>query len=216
MNNISSITKKLTRNRVKVPGKARPSSGFSVLAGDQPPRVVGGYAKFATVDRPARTGLTTFTGYDPVTMEVPIQFDAFASRDGSSVEDAIAELERMAGRGAFAGAAVGPPAVIHVSTTDADGKVIPLIPLNYQTSSENESAPFWRVTGIEWDPDALRDRQGRRVRQKATVTIQQHTKVTTTIKNRSASERARWRKSQSAASKAASAAERAARRAARK
>lgn len=216
MNNISSVRKVLTRKSVKIPGKARPSSSFSVLAGDEPPRVTNGYAKFDVMDRPGRTGLTTFKGYDPITLEVPIRFEAFVLQDGTSVEDAIEELERMAGRGNYKGAAVGPPGVIQVQTRDAAGNVVSLIPSNYQASAQNPSAPFWRVAGIEWDDSPLRDGKGRRIRQKAVVTLQQHTQVTTAIQNRSAAERARFKASQKKASRAEEAAVRAARRAARR
>jgi len=216
MNGIGSVTKKLSRKRVKVPGSARPSGRIQVMAGEEAPQITGGYSKFSTLDRPARTGLTKFDGYDPVTMAVAIQFENWSGRDGSGIEGDIAQLERMAGRGDFKGAAVGPPAVIHVSTTNASGTVIPLIPLNYQRYPQNPSGPLWRVTNIEWDANPLRDSKGRRTRQKAVVTLQQHTRVSTAVQNRSASERARYRKSQRAASKAADAAEAAARRAARR
>jgi hypothetical protein len=166
--------RKHDKHRIKVPAQMRASERFHVLAGDDPPRIVEGYAKFDTVDRPQRTGLISFAGYDPISMEVPIQFEAFQSRDGSTLERDIALLERMAGRGNFAGAAVGPPPVIRLSVTDNSGKIVPLIPVNYQWSSDNAHAPVWRITAIDWDTHPERNTYGNRIRQKATVTVKQH------------------------------------------
>jgi hypothetical protein len=170
--------------RIRVPGKLRDEAGFSVLAGDQPPRVTGGYAKFSTVDRPLRTGLTQFDGYDPITMEVPIRFENFngdldnvRGASGAQIEDDIALLERMAGRGNFRGAAVGPPPIIVITATNDSGVPVGLIPRNYQWTRANPNAPKWRVTSIDWDAEPLRNSWGNRIRQKATVSVQQHTRI---------------------------------------
>jgi hypothetical protein len=139
--------RKHDKHRIKVPAQMRASERFHVLAGDDPPRIVEGYAQFDTVDRPQRT---------------------------STLERDIALLERMAGRGNFAGAAVGPPPVIRLSVTDNSGKIVPLIPVNYQWSSDNAHAPVWRITAIDWDTHPERNTYGNRIRQKATVTVKQH------------------------------------------
>jgi hypothetical protein len=192
------------RTKIKVPGELRAALSFDVLAGAQPPRIVDGYAKFSTVDRPERVGLTRFDGYNPVAMEVPIRFEAYAITpdrtrlfnpaphmepapasllfqnrlvDGSEVEKDIQLLERMAGRGNFSGAAVGQPPVIRVSTTDGNGRLVALIPENYQWTPNNPAAPLWRVSNIDWDQDPLRDDDGQRIRQLATVTLTQYTRV---------------------------------------
>jgi hypothetical protein len=210
------------RTKLRVPGELRASASFDVLAGDQPPRIIDGYAKFSVEDRPERVGLTRFDGYNPMVMEVPVRFEAGAMaskhlglpsmhgahisggttfvmhpsvtlagrakpkgpqplvstlRTGNEVERDCLLLERMAGRGNFHGAAVGQPPVIRVSTTNASGLVIPLIPENYQWSRANPAAHLWRVAGIEWDSDPWRDGRGQRIRQLATVTLQQHTRV---------------------------------------
>lgn len=183
------------RHRIRVPGTLRVADRFHVLAGEKGPRIVDGYAKFETVPRPERTGLTVFTGYNPVTMEVPIRFEAVISREAKDLEHDIALLERMAGRGEFAGAARGEPAVIRISTTDNSGQIVPLVPRNYQWTQGNPHAPMWRIIGIEWadEPnDPLRGAGGNRYRQSAVVTVQQHTN--TTIVSRSASERAKQKK----------------------
>jgi hypothetical protein len=104
-------------------------------------------------------------------MEVPIQFENVrGSREGLDIERDIALLERMAGRGNFEGAAIGPPPVVRVSTTNSKGEIVPLIPRGYQWSLQNPSAPLWRIAGIDWDtsvPDGvLRNDAGNRIRQK--------------------------------------------------
>lgn len=189
MNNIRSVRSVLTRKQIKVPGTLRKASGFHVLAGDGAPQVTGGYSKLEILDRPQRVGLTNFMGYDPITMDIPIRFEAFATGQGVNIEVDIRTLERMAGRGNFAGVGVGPPPVIRVSTTNGRGEPVPLIPANYQWSKDNPSAPLWRVSGIAWDAEPIRNGAGNRIRQLAVVTVQQHVKVS--LATRSASERAR-------------------------
>lgn len=174
--------KKNDKTRLLVPRPLRTPYSFHVLAGDTPPKPTGGYAKLSIVDRPERVGLTDFDGYDPITMEVPVRFLASDPTDGGGVESDIALLERMAGRGDFDGAGVGPPPIVRVSTTDNNGDVVPLIPRNYQWTKGNTNGPLWRVAGIDWDTSAQgcrRNPSGNRIVQVATVTLQQHTAITT-------------------------------------
>lgn len=169
--------------RVRVPGQLQQADVFHVLAGDNPPTITTGYAKIETVDRPQRTGITMFKGYDPIQMNVPIRFDRATGRSPHNIERDIDLLERMAGRGNIPGAAVGPPAIIRVSTTDSSGQLISLIADNYQWSPQNPSAPLWRIANIEWDENALRDRHGNRTRQLATVILQQNTRVSLAVRS---------------------------------
>jgi hypothetical protein len=200
LNKIRSVTKVLKhrpkrkgdKNRIRVPGTLRRAEVFHVLADDQPPRVVGGYQKLEVLDRPQRVGLTHFVGYDPVTMEVPIRFEQFIGRDGAGVEERIDLLERMAGRGNFKGAAAGPAAILRLSTTDNSGRIVPLLPPNYQWSRQNPAAPLWRIADIDWDEDAIRNDDGERLRQRAVVTVQQHTKLSLEV--RSVSQRSKNKK----------------------
>lgn len=197
LNHIRSTTKVLRHRprrkgdhtHIRVPGTLRRAETFHVLAGDRAPRIVAGYQKLETIDRKGRTGLTHFVGYDPITMEVPIRFEQFIGRDGAGVEERIALLERMAGRGNFKGASAGPAAILRLSTTNNAGKIIPLLPPNYQWSRQNPSAPLWRIADIDWDENPIRDTRGNRIRQFATVTVQQHTKISLEV--RSATTRSR-------------------------
>jgi hypothetical protein len=66
---------------------------------------------------------------------------------------------------------------VTISTTHGV-KIIPLIPLNYQWSLANPTAPTFRISGISWDASPLRDDQGRRIRQKAVISVVQFTPVT--------------------------------------
>lgn len=192
LNDIASVRSVLKRKRLRVPGNLRQASVFHVYAGDDPPRIVDGYAKLETVDRPSRVGLTQFSGYNPIMFEVPIRFEAYLLGEGVQIERDIELLERMAGRGHFSGAGVGPPPIIRVSVTDNKGNNVPLIPNNYQWSKQNPSAPLWRVAGIEWEDGALRNSVGNRIRQLATVTLQQHTRIT--LATRSVTQRTKARK----------------------
>lgn len=185
----AALKKKKQYVRIRVPGTPIQRSGsFTVMAGDSAPIVTGGYAKIGAVERPDRVGLTTFDGYDPMTVTVPIRFEEFMSSNGAKVEQDIAALERMAGRTGVA--PVGPPPLVRVTAT-SDGRAVPLIPVN-QTSSGLWAAKLWRVAGIDWDSEPLRDVNGKRIRQLATVTLQEETR--TTLATRSVSERTKNKK----------------------
>lgn len=184
-NKIRSILAKLKVNRkLTIPppyapldSRASVIGNFDVKAGDSAPVVKEGYAKYETVDRPMRTGLTLFTGFDPIVMEVPVTFDAVMSREGEALERDIACLERMAGRGIFHGAGTGFPGYVNVSVTDNRGNVVPLIPRSLQAHKSNTNPPKWVVSGIEWDDEPLRNKAGNRIRQKAVVTLMQYVQV---------------------------------------
>jgi hypothetical protein len=165
--------------RLRLPGKLRASQAFDVYAdfGGSSPRIVAGYAKLEVIDRPGRTGISHFTGYDPSRMVLPITFDAYTAGSNELLEARCDLLERMAGRGDFHGAAIGSPALLRISTRDNNGNPVWLIPQNYQWSSDNDSAPLWRIADIDWDESPLRDNAGNRTRQHAVVTVEAYTHV---------------------------------------
>jgi hypothetical protein len=169
--------------KIKVPGELQSSAFFHVLAGDEPPKVTAGYQKLEVRDRPLRTGITAFTGFDPISMDIPIRFENYKGQDGTAIEDDIALLEQMAGRGIFKGAAIGPGAVIRIATTGPTGAVNGLIPPAYQYNKDNPSGPLWRIADIAWDDGALRDRNGNRIRAGAVVTVQQDMHVAFKIRS---------------------------------
>jgi hypothetical protein len=176
-----------------VPGNFRQGNAFHVVAGDTAPKIVSGYAKFDVVDRPERAGLMQFQGYDPIEMEIPVRFEVKGNGNPAELEDDIKLLERMAGRGRFEGAAVGPPPIIGISVTGgADQHMIPLIPRNYQRTRQSPKAPLWRVVDIDWDDGALRNKYGNRYRQLAVITVRQHVEVKLAV--RSVTKRARTRR----------------------
>lgn len=180
-NDIRSVSSKFSgrgKTRLLVPGRLRAATTVSMMPGDQPPRITDGYAKYSTLDRPGRTGLTIFDGFNPMMMEIPIRFENFQFREGLQIERDIAKLERLAGRGNFEGTAVGSPPIIRVAVTGGSGNVVPLISHNYQWSRQNPNAPKWRVQAIDWDAEPLRNASGNRTRQLATVTLQQSISVT--------------------------------------
>jgi hypothetical protein len=150
-----------------------------VLAGDQPPRVTGGYAKWEPLDRWGRVGIAQFTGFDPITMDIPVRFRSTSrgrggSLEGSDVERDITLIEQMAGRGNFPGAGFGRPARIKIVTTGARAENVPLIPNIYQSSGKlNDFPPTWVIADIDWDESPRRNPQGNRVDQQATISVMQ-------------------------------------------
>jgi hypothetical protein len=183
-NGIVSIVSKLKIGRViKLPGWVISVNTFKleILAGDSPPTITGGYAKWSTVDRPQRVGIAQFDGYDPITMDIPVRFlTTRRDQGGLEVEQGIAALEQMAGRGNFPGAAVGAPGTVKITCDDGNGRNVPLIPNIYQSDRDGSSSPLrWVVTGIAWDPNPRRNDQGNRIDQQATVSVQQYTRPAT-------------------------------------
>lgn len=163
---------------------------FSAYAGDTAPVVTGGYAKYQVIDRPQRIGLTVFQGFDPIQLEIPIRLTRFGS-DASwrtdidaarQIEIDCETLEWMAGRetGAKKATLIGETPRVYVSTTDATGTSIPLIPFHYQPTSpgiddplKNYGPPSFVVSDLAWDENALRNDKGYRIRQDARVTLTQ-------------------------------------------
>lgn len=168
---------------IRLPGTLAFGESLSVHAGDNPPVVTAGYAKYDIVAVPSRVGINRFLGYDPLAIDIPVQFEAYASQVGADVENDIQKLERFAGRGDYRGAANGPPAVLRISVTDNSGYVVPLIAADYQWSVQHQHAPLWRISAIVWDAGALRSPQGRRVRQTATVTVTQYTPLKLVVRS---------------------------------
>lgn len=179
-NKIRSVNSKFRtggRGRIQVPMEDKASNAFFVLPGDSAPQITGGYQKLSSIDRPGVTGLTKFDGYDPIQMSVPIRFEAL-DRNGVKVENDIAILEKMAGRGINSVHGNGAAPIISVETTKRDGKeIVPLIPANYQSPGGNSSAPVWRVANIDWDADPWRNKGGNRIRQLAVVTLREFTPI---------------------------------------
>jgi hypothetical protein len=205
LNGIRNPDTKLKIGRsITVPDNMRPSAHFSVLAGDTAPRVIAGYAKITTVERSERKSLSLFSGYEPITLEVPVRFEAedndgsFIGASGKKVESDISKLEEFAGIGAFRGSGTGSPPTVRVTTRSVDGEtVVPLIPRAYQWTKNNPQAPVYWISGIDWDEGAIRNRDGDRIRQLATITLVQY--VRPAVAAPSAATRHRVNQSQSAA-----------------
>ena len=182
LNKVRSITHRMKVGRViKLPRNMRSEASFQVMAGESAPQIISGYPKVEIIDRANRTGISVFKGFDPIVMQVPIQFESmdrgndWITADGTQVEKDIAELERMAGRGRFKGAAVGQPSIVEVSTLGDGGVVKPLIPSNYQSNGPGDVySPIWWISGLDWDADPVRNRDGQRIRQLATVELMQY------------------------------------------
>ena len=181
---LRTITQVLRANApIRLPGTLQAGEVLSVHAGDNPPTIKTGYAKYDVVDVPGRTGISRFLGYDPIAIDIPIQFENYTGNNGTVIEQNIQTLERFAGRGDYPGAAFGPPAVIRISVTDSQGNIVPLLPPNYQWSAKNTSAPLFRISAISWDAGALRTRDGYRIRQTATVTVTQYTPLVFVVRS---------------------------------
>lgn len=152
---------------------------FFVLAGDGAPQITAGFVKLNVIDRPQRKGFTVAAGYDPITMDVPVQFESWVRQPTgkfaitNSVEHDIQKLEWMAGRGKLFSAAAdhgvgapatGDPPLVQVASFDSGGNETNLIPPNLHGVS-------WVISTISYDENPLRTSDGNRARQAATVTL---------------------------------------------
>jgi hypothetical protein len=174
LNGIASrFTKQPLHRTIRIPDKLQGSAYFSVLAGDEGPSITAGYARIEVIPRSERAGLSVFTGYDPIVMALPIRFEHEPGHDGVDIEADIAELEKMAGRGNFTGAAQGAPPRVRVETVTTSKQIVNLIPPAYQWSAGNTSAPTWWISDLAWGDDVWRDDDGKRIRQTCTVTLTQ-------------------------------------------
>lgn len=52
---------------------------ITVMCGDDKPKITAGYANWSVVARPLQTGVTTFQGYDPVSMDLSLRFGVWKS-----------------------------------------------------------------------------------------------------------------------------------------
>jgi len=181
---LSTVTQILRQNvAMMLPGIMSPGETLSVHAGNEPPIVKKGYANYDTVTVPGRVGINRFLGYDPIEMDIAVQFENYRDQVGSVIETNIQTLERFAGRGDYPGAGFGPPAVIRVSVTDNVGNIVPLLPPDYQWSAQHTQAPLFRISNIAWDQGALRNDNGYRIRQGATITIKQYTPLVFVVRS---------------------------------
>ncbi len=149
-------------------------TSFTVLAGVGAPTITGGFANISNIGRPRRKGYTQATGYDPITMDVPVRFEAsvtlgvpVGSYLPADVEDDIMLLEGMAGRGKrvstnglFHAALGDPPRVqVYANTQAYPSNLIP----------PNVHGLLWYIVDLTYDPNPLRSRAGNRKQQDVVV-----------------------------------------------
>jgi len=135
-----------------------PQFAFTCLLGDGTATPTGGFGGWNIVSRARRRGLIEWVGNDPLKIEIPLIFDAFAEDDGLRIEKDIRALEKMAG---LSDDIDEPPLL-----TFNSGGVVP-------HDAHDASQTDWVITDLVWG-DADRNIYGNRVRQAATVTVTQH------------------------------------------
>jgi hypothetical protein len=180
--------------KVRIPGTLKQGPEVNVYCDGVPPVVTDGYATFDVVDIPGRVGISRHDGYDPITLPVAVMWEAFLSGNADAVEASIDLIEQMAGMGPGSGlgARVGAPPVIRVLVTDNYGNVVPLIPRRYQWRKGGTTG-LYRISDIAWDDSdptsggPIRNSSGKRLRQKAVITLTEYTP--TSIVARSATAR---------------------------
>lgn len=149
---------------------------FQAVAGQKPPTITGGYAKWTPVERPLSRALTIFAGYDPMEMTVDVIFgnwtDGWQTDDasGQAVEAAIGQLEWMGGSN-FTN---GPSPVVYVFCSLPSGGQSDLIPPEYQSTARTQYP--WIITGLQWG-QAWRNENMFRVWQEATITLQNYLNI---------------------------------------
>lgn len=146
---------------VRFVSDGKQANAFSVRLGEEVPKVTDGYAGWVVTQRPRLRGLTEWKGNNPLTMTIPILFDALipdaqgVANSGYNLEQDIRKLEKMAGLDANV---TEPPLVKFHSNG-----VVP--------NDEHDAKQLtWVIFDISWG-DAVRNAQGNRVRAEAVVTV---------------------------------------------
>jgi LysM repeat protein len=86
----------------KAPGTNIGDNGaVRVLLGDGGVRIIDGFGGWDVVSRPRKTAMTLWTGFQPLTLEIPVLFrtDSREWDDGKRIEGDCVALGMMAGRG---------------------------------------------------------------------------------------------------------------------
>jgi hypothetical protein len=144
---------------------------IEVLADEAAPTPSAGYAKWAHIPRPQRKALTVLEGYEPMTLTVPVLFDAVRENGfQEDVEDQIQWLEWMGGRGIkFVKSTedgVGKPPLVEVYSAKGSERETPLVPKPFQTPNIK-----WFVDDLTFDEHPLRKSGGARIRQAVVVKL---------------------------------------------
>lgn len=92
---------------IKAPGtgigksSGNPGGGVTVLIGDGGARITDGFGGWEIVPRPRKTGMTLWTGFQPITLEIPLIFHTKSREydEGKELENDCATLAQLAGRG---------------------------------------------------------------------------------------------------------------------
>jgi hypothetical protein len=128
-----------------------PKLSVTCWLGADPPKVMGGYGGWEIVNRPRRTAVTQWRGREPIQMDVAIVLDGFKGDD--SIEYDVIKLERMA-----------QPYKTEPPQVKLIGSAVPHSDLD------------WVITNIDWG-DAIRRKNGDRLRQEGTVSLVSHIDV---------------------------------------
>jgi nucleoid-associated protein YgaU len=128
--------------------------------GDGPATVTQGYGGWQEIARPGRRSATTWSGFQPFAIDLPLMLDGFDQ--DVSVEPAITALEAMAGRGSRAPG--GEPPKLIVNTAG----VMPQDSVAYPDGR-------WVITALDWDAEGtIVGDAGDRVRTAVRVSLLQH------------------------------------------
>lgn len=125
---------------------------FVCWLNDEGAKPTAGYGGWTVIQRPHRLSITQWDGRDPLQMEIALLFDGYADND--PIENECQILEKMAFHDEDKH---DPPPIITI-----DGDFVPHTGLKYV------------INGITWGTAIRRMRDGKRVRQEATVTIIRH------------------------------------------
>jgi hypothetical protein len=132
--------------RITFRSETSPPMQFSAWLGEEGAKPTDGYGGWEVITRPRRVGLTQWNGRNPLQMDISILLDGFEAME--EVESDCKTLEQMA---------------------FPHGKEPPTVRLF------GDMVPFtdrpWVITGIAWGTAIRGTRDGKRVRQEATVTV---------------------------------------------
>lgn len=180
------------------PDESKQQLGFFVLAGASGAVPTGGWTQISIINRPRRKSFTMPTGYDALSMDVPIRFESTVSYGPfvpgtpqvpggqgpywtpAQLEQSIQVLEWMAGRGKLYAngthPAQGDPPIVQVGSYAAGSQVSTnLIPPNFHSDQADDLR--WLVSNLQYDTSPIRGPDGDRTQQDVTVSLTEYVAV---------------------------------------
>jgi hypothetical protein len=147
--------------REYIPGaNKQPTRSVKCLLGENPPRVIEGYATWNVIERPRRKSLTEWQGVKPLKIELQLVIDYFDKNDGLACERDMRQLELMAG------------------ASEKGKREAPPTPIRWDANAMHDDREAghlkWVIETLQWDHFMWNKEGPNIVRANCTVTLMEY------------------------------------------